>query len=88
MKKKVEGAVAVPDVEEVEKEVKELKEDPDKTCSENGVPPVEMAKRVLVHQGSELSNRFKAANVRHAMETQGYSDSDIKTALKETGLDQ
>lgn len=73
-------------VEGAEVEPLPVDSDPNKTASENGVSAISYAKRVLSHQGPELSPRFKGANVRAALEGQGFSGADIKDVLKELGL--
>ena len=67
-------------------EVVEIPGNPNQTAKQNGVRASDYGRRVLNMQGPELNDRFKGANVRAALEKQGYDDGEIKSALKELKL--
>jgi hypothetical protein len=64
----------------------EVVSNPANTAKQNGIKAVEYGRRVLANQGMELNDRFKGANIRAALEGQGYDDIEIKAALKELKL--
>jgi len=87
MNKRIEGDEVVGVVEEVVGvETPSLNHDPGKNSFERGVDPTDYAKRVLANQSPDLNARYKGANVRAALEGQGYSDAAIKKVLKDLKL--
>jgi hypothetical protein len=60
--------------------------DPGKNSFERGVDPLAYAQLVLANQGPDLNARFKGANIRAALEGQGYDDAAIKKVLKALAL--